>query len=519
MSRETRTLIQIESNEDVTSIRDRLSFYRGERIVLVWPEEGTALKRKLDLVLIQREAMRRQIQLGLVTHDAEVIKNATDLNISTFETIGASERKRWKRGRSRVFASRNRRPADAPLPEDLEDVGSRRNQRRAILTPRGFLIRTLLLGVFAAIGFGVFYVLVPTATIVLTPAREIIQASVQITVDPSLELSDVDIENAVLPATLIRVEIEEEASIPTTGVQNLGNTPATGEVVFINETNSAIDIPAGTIVSTSAGTPILFETTTDVTLPSGTGQEVTAPVQAMPGSTGDVGNVAPNLINSIVGPLEERADVINIASTREGESRQEPSVTETDQDRLNGLLNQILQERAFEEMSALPQIGEDQFIIVETLQIVEERPEWTRFSAQPGQIAETLTLTKRAVVQTIVVDTALGRQIVFARMADQLQQMRGFSFEVDTISYRQGDIATAGDLILFTMSGTVQAISDIDEDFIRERVTNMPIEDALALIAQTTPLAEDTAPSITVSPDLLGRMPLMADRISVEVRE
>src|SRR5215218_7219148 len=99
--------IQLAANEDVNSIRDRLAFIRGTRILLIWPEQGTALTRKLDLVLVQREAKRRAIQLALVTHDEQVIQNATDLGISTFETIGSSERVRWKRGRTRLFTSRD----------------------------------------------------------------------------------------------------------------------------------------------------------------------------------------------------------------------------------------------------------------------------------------------------------------------------------------------------------------------------------------------------------------------------
>ena len=116
MARNDRELVQIEADEDATSVRDRLSFIRGRHVLLVWPEEGTALIRKLDLVLIQREAMRRAIRLALVTHDPQVIKHSKELNISTFETIGASERGRWKRGRSKVFTNRFQRPKNDPEP-------------------------------------------------------------------------------------------------------------------------------------------------------------------------------------------------------------------------------------------------------------------------------------------------------------------------------------------------------------------------------------------------------------------
>ena len=116
--------VQLESGDDATAVRDRLSFIRGRRVLLIWPESGTALRRKLDLVLIQREAKRRAIQLALVTHDEDVIRSAHELGISSFETIGASERKRWKRGRTRIFIQRFHKP-DTTAPDDLMDAASR----------------------------------------------------------------------------------------------------------------------------------------------------------------------------------------------------------------------------------------------------------------------------------------------------------------------------------------------------------------------------------------------------------
>src|SRR4051794_22168136 len=117
--------VQLEAGEDVASVRDRLTVLRGEHVLLIWPEKGTALERKLDLVLVQREAMRLAIRLALITHDNEVIKHAHELNISTFETIGASDRGKWKRGRSRVFTDRFQRPEDDPEHADLMPVASR----------------------------------------------------------------------------------------------------------------------------------------------------------------------------------------------------------------------------------------------------------------------------------------------------------------------------------------------------------------------------------------------------------
>src|SRR5262245_11648002 len=164
--------IQLETGDDAGSVRDRLSFIRGQRVLLIWPEEGTILTRKLDLVLIQREAMRRSIRLALVTHDPQAIQHAVELNISTFETIGSSERGRWKRGRSKVFTSRSQRPDDEPIPDDLKEVASRIYAEDSARQRRWRRIqRVLLFAILLALAGGLIYVFLPSATVQLTPAQ------------------------------------------------------------------------------------------------------------------------------------------------------------------------------------------------------------------------------------------------------------------------------------------------------------------------------------------------------------
>ncbi|MEM6529748.1 MAG: hypothetical protein AAF653_15725, partial [Chloroflexota bacterium] len=177
-------LMQLEPDEDATSVRDRLSFVRGKRVLLVWPEDGTVLRRKLDLVLIQREAMRRAVRLALVTHDPQVAKNAAELNISTFETIGESEIKRWKRARSKVFTGRDQKPESEPEPEELQDVASRVRAPQEINPLRQTLVRLGVTLALVGLVAGVAYIVFPTATVILTPASDPIETTVVITASP-----------------------------------------------------------------------------------------------------------------------------------------------------------------------------------------------------------------------------------------------------------------------------------------------------------------------------------------------
>src|SRR5262249_25781837 len=146
----------------------------------------------------------------------------------------------------------------------------------------------------------VAYLLIPSATITITPAQTRLEtdAAIQAVVDP--ESVRLDVENGIMPASLARAQIEEQASIPTTGRQELTDAHSTGSVVFINRANSAIRIPIGTLVSTSSGSPITFRTTQEATVTAGRGLQIEVPIEAVENVSGDVGNVEAGQINMIV---------------------------------------------------------------------------------------------------------------------------------------------------------------------------------------------------------------------------
>jgi hypothetical protein len=85
-------ILQLEPHDDVVTVRDRLAFVRSRRVLLVWPRNGQILRRKLDLVLIQRAVSRQTVRLALVTTDPQVIDHARDLNISAFASVRESQR-------------------------------------------------------------------------------------------------------------------------------------------------------------------------------------------------------------------------------------------------------------------------------------------------------------------------------------------------------------------------------------------------------------------------------------------
>ncbi len=317
--------VQLEPADDSVTVRDRLTFLRGMRVALVWPEQGTVLQRKLDLVLIQRAALRENIRLALVTHDALVTRHARELNLSAFETLQDAERRRWKRGRSRAFTTRVKRPASEADPEELMPYATRLKSGE----PQSFVRRTIRVGIrlgflllLVALVIGVGLLALPGATVTIMPARDFMRTSAIITADPALPATGIDVEQGIIPATTYRAEIVERGTVPTSGVQTLSAAPARGTVVFINRTDEAIEIPAGTLVSTSAGTPSVFQTLSDISVPAGVDEQAEAAIEAIPELIGDAGNVEAGLINSVVGELGDRVNVRNLTPTFGGETNE-----------------------------------------------------------------------------------------------------------------------------------------------------------------------------------------------------
>lgn len=507
--------LQLETGDDANHVRDRLSFLRGQRVLIIWPEEGTALTRKLDLVLIQREAARLSIRLALVTHDAEVLENARDLGISTFETIGASERGRWKRGRSKVFTTRWQRPSDELDAEDLKAVASRLNDDEPRPSPFGPLLRIgAVLFALVVLG-GLGYVVLPGATVTIQRPITTIPVETRVLADPAATL--IDVENRIIPAVILRVEIEDTGTLNTTGTQNLSDTPASGSVVFINQTAEAQDIPAETTVTTSAGTPILFRTLEAVSIPGEVGAQIEVPVEALSESAGPVGNVDAGLINTIAGPLADTLTVRNLAPTFGGENRVLRAVSQEDRDRLLATVRQQLQSRAYIGME--DQKASTQTIIVETIRIVEEREDWKTWSAEVGNIADVLTLTMRARVEAVTVDETVAQQVAFARISGSLPP--GQSLVPNSVSYQCCTVegVTPEGQIIFLINGSGRAAPQIDTSAFQQNLSGLSVADAYTWLNTRLPQAGQNSANIELAPDWFGRLPTLPMRIRIQVVE
>ena len=96
-------IITLESHDDLISVRDRMSWAKTPRILLVWPKYEKVTLRQVDLKVLQRHASSLGAQLGLVTRERRVRADAEALHIPVFISAREAQRKPWPTlGRKRL---------------------------------------------------------------------------------------------------------------------------------------------------------------------------------------------------------------------------------------------------------------------------------------------------------------------------------------------------------------------------------------------------------------------------------
>ncbi len=508
-------IIQLEPYDDVVSARDRLTFVKAERVLLILPRKGGILQRKLDLVLLQREAARRGARLALISRDPSVIENARELNISVFSSLRESQRKKWHKPRQQVFWDRHSRP-EQPDALDLHELrlrASRLRPRTAQQRRRERLARYSAAFALFAVALIAAYLLLPAAEVILTPAEAQISASLPIIADPNA--TQIDVERGRVPATAEFLEVEATVSLPPSGLIDVPSGRATGEVIFYNLVESAVEVPANTILSTVGGR-VRFRTLTDATLPAGVGSTVKVPIEALDESLGVAGNVPAGAIINIEGGLSRALSVRNLEPTRGGTVREQRVVTRADYDRLLTIGRAQLLQNALAEASA--RLGGTQIVVPNGIRILNEGAEEAAYSAFVGDQADVLSLTLRARVQALVIDERAARQAVLARLSREIPS--GYRLLLDSIVYNRSPLqaADAQGRVTFLMYATASVMANVDSALVRQRLAGLSVTEALARLNRELLLDPLRPPQIALYPDLLGRLPALPARITVTLR-
>jgi hypothetical protein len=502
-------ILQLESHDDVISTRDKMGWDQAGRIILVWPERGRILTRKLDLVLLQRRCYDIGSQMALVTNDVQVCDYARELRIPVFDSTLQAQNSRWRSSRRR--STHRLRPDPKP---DLEILRQEAHPASPAwqskpITRLGFFA----LGVIAFLS--IVAVLLPGAEISIVPKTQIQETSFSVSASTGFEAIRLSGE---VPAYTTTIIVEGRQAISTTGITQVPEKAATGYVRFSNFTEQEVNVPKGTIITAipEKGSPIGFITTSDGVVPAGSGKTISLPVRAM--NPGIGGNLPSGSLTAIEGPIGLSLAVTNPVGTSGGTDRSVAAPNPLDYTKLAGRLTASLTKTALEEIRR--SLDPQDIIITSTLALV--KGENTFEPPAPTSTRDILPATNeinlaaQQEIQVMVVSVTslreLAKDILDANMAENLRAQPG-TLEIQSIS-----------IPVVTKDGSAQwqlhASRTVQFMINESRAINLvlgrsPVEARRFLFAQM-PLKEP--PQIKMVPDWWPIMPVMSFRVGVKIQ-
>jgi len=490
-------IITLESHDDLISVRDKLSWAKTPRILIVWPKYEKVTLRVLDLKVLQRHADSLGAQLGLVTRRAKVRRDAESLGIPVFISTTVAQRNLWPDS-----APRGRRVPKAPR-RDLRKVRDGVYEKEAPW-------RTSLLGRVLIFTAGVIAVLamtslfIPHAVLTLYPETKIQSVVIPVAASESNESVSV---TGQIPARTMSTTVNARQSLAITSQISVPKSKSKGVARFTNLSQAEVDLPAGTVVATESS--IRFATLNDTRLPTGIDQFVDVPIEAL--EAGAQENVPADTITIVEGPLGLSISVTNPNATKGGANSQMIGANDEDRAKLRKVVLDNLRRDAETKLRA--QIAPTDLLLMDTFEvtkIIEEK--FTPPAGQPGKLLN------------------LNMQVEFSSRYVSDDDLKELSLSTLNASVGNGFAAQASPVynIVADPSTDNSGISHFDLEVTRTLLRQLDSMQVFSIVRGQKPelisdelvskLSLRQAPDISITPSWWRWLPLIPLNISVEIK-
>lgn len=490
-------IIALESHDDLISVRDRMSWAKSPRILLVWPKYEKVTLRPVDLRALQQHARYLGADLGLVTRRGDVRRDAQGFGIPVFESTAAAQRDIWPARRP----SKSSRPRK---PRDLRTMKAKAEVREADWkSSPAVRVGFFSIGVLAVLAVAALFI--PRAVIKLTPVSH--QQNVIITVLAAKSNQSVLITGSV-PSHSISVNVTSSQSAQISSQSSIPQTKATGIARFKNLTQGDVSIPAGTVVYSVGPTTVRFITMNDTHLIGTANAFVDVPITAE--QAGAIGNLPADSIQAVEGSIGLSASVTNPQPTIDGSDLVTTAPSDDDRKRVHDVLVSLLQAQAQKQIEA--SIGPKDLLLTNTLQMGQVLTE--TYDPPAGKAGSLLTLTMNVEysAQYVTADdlTQLAHIVLNASVPD------GYVPDSNSLTFNVAGVPT------LDQSGAEQFDLQMERTLIRQinvsqataMVRGVSPKAAVQILQSNLPLA--AAPQIDLSPSWWPWMPLIPFRIEVK---
>jgi Baseplate J-like protein len=495
-------IISLQSHDDLISVRDRMSWAKSPRILLVWPRFERITLRPLDLRILQQHAEYLGADLGLVTRSGSVRRNAEGFGIPVFRSTTSAQREPWS-SRPPARAARRRTPVRQGGELRAAKAAIRRREpawSSTALARIGFF----LLGVLAVLSLAAVFV--PTATITLSPRRQTQETSLPAEVGA---MGRSTIVTTSLPAQQLKVTVDATRSGMIASRAAVPQTKARGVAHFQNLTQMALVIPAGTVVYNPSPSGVRYATVNETRLEGVPKSFVEVPIEALIG--GEAGNTAADTIQGIEGSLALSASVTNPEAVSGGMDREMTVPSVSDRERLRTTVLETLGQNAQGKVKASLAPGD--LLLEPTLKmsnVVEET-----YDPPAGEPGSRLSLTMRAEYQVQYVKAEDLQRFAEAGLNSSMPS--GFKPVAGTLKInlvQQPEMDPSGRIRL-TLDARRDIVRTVDPFRANVLVRGLKPDSASARLQSELPL--DGPPKIDLSPRWWPWLPLIPIRISVSI--
>ncbi len=378
------TVIQLEPHDDPISARDKMSWCRSGRILLVFPEATKILNQKMDLLLLLRYSQTLGAQFAVVSNDPEVLSNAKEIGIPVFESAAKAQKTPWRRlrFRRRIFEQKGP-PSRLP-----EAQGKSKNIAYTVWQSPKLRIAVFAIALLAVISLAWFFI--PSAQVTMPMVKKVQNIKLAIRASPSISAVN---PSGGIPASVDTLIVEAQDQAVSSGTVVVPDKAAQARVMFTNLTPLAVTVPQGTVLLTFRNQPVRFKVSQSVTIPAGSGQTGYAMVQAV--IAGSSGNVSAGAINAFEGSLGLRLIVTNPEAAQGGTDRTAHAPIVSDYAALEKKIELQLSQMALREIQAkLPSEAKMIAGSLKMVSIVQQIRE-----PEVGQPSDTFKLSMRAEFQ------------------------------------------------------------------------------------------------------------------------
>ena len=492
-------IITLETHDDLISVRDRMSWAKSPRILLVWPKFERVTLRPVDLRVLQSHARTLGAELGLVTRIANVRRNAQGFGIPVFATTTEAQREAWppqrlpKSLRLRKIALRNLWEM-----KQQSKVGEAKWRSNSVVRVGFFAM-----GVLAVLTVAILFL--PHTAIKLTLISQQQSITIPVSANPGTESVFV---SGNIPAYQTSALVTTTQTMAVTSQGAVPNDKAEGIARFTNLTQTDLTIPAGTVVYTTGSPSIEFQTANITHLPGGSKSFVEVPIVAV--EAGSSGNVAAGAIQAIDGTLALSASISNPSPTVGGTDLTTTEAADADRQHLHDIAMSALDQQAKQEI--ISSIGAHDLLLLNTLKA--DVPSQEIYDPPAGQPGDTLKLTMSVQYNAQYVKADDLRQL--AQTLLDAAMPAGFVSKPDTLQFNSTNVFTADQAgsTHFNVLAQRVLIHDIQSPQVIFLVRGLSPANAKQVLLSKLPLAEP--PEIQTSPSWWPWLPLIPFRITVQ---